>query len=59
MSLVLICADLALQDSLTSVTHTSQCRMEQSEVEGRMSEPAKKRKQFTGALVWILEMQSD
>lgn len=33
--LVLICADLVLQDSLTSVTHTSHCRKKEGEVEGR------------------------
>lgn len=47
MSLVLICADLALQDSLTSVTHTSHCRREEGET-GK-----EKTKRSTTVLVWI------
>lgn len=43
MSLVLICADLVLQDSFTCVTHTSHTtgrRREESEVEGNTAEMA-------------------
>lgn len=44
VSLVLICADLALQVSLTSVTHTSHGRREQSVMDGRRVEMTRKNK---------------
>lgn len=43
MSLVLICADLALQGSLTSVTHTSHSGRTESVMEWRMVEMAREK----------------